>query len=193
MESTLTQLPATKQFLFMKVGDHAGETFAQILTRKQREKDAAGMIFWGYGGAACHPLQQVQPFLKIAAQQGQVPYLLMHGVRSNSDQSTFPAKEFSRDGVNWEPIPKGISVTGSRYAIVLDELQPGDFMLDMRQYQVGIGPSRGKSAPEYLQGRTDKACLVKQEVERLGLPDPKEMKKIEFVAKIKEPYAVMLR
>ena len=47
--------------VFMKVGRHAGETFEEILERKQREYERAGRIFWGYGGGTMHPTQKVQP------------------------------------------------------------------------------------------------------------------------------------
>jgi hypothetical protein len=180
-------------FLFMKVGDHAGETFDKIIERKRREKDRAGMIFWGYGGAACHPLTQVRPFLKVVQEDGAVPYLLMQKIRSNADQEMFPAQEYSEDGVTWKKIPAGITVTGSRYALVLDEIQPGDFLLDTREFEIGIGPSRGKRADDYLQGRTDKACLVRTTGQLVGLPDAKQVKQIDLIAKLRDPYAVLLR
>lgn len=33
-------------FIFMQVGNHAGETFETIMERKRREFDRAGKIFW---------------------------------------------------------------------------------------------------------------------------------------------------
>lgn len=184
---------APKSFIFMKVGDHAGETFEQIMARKMAERDAAGMIFWGYGGAACHPISQVQPFLRLKVQEGEPPVLLMHGVRSNADQDQFPAEEYSEDGVNWRKIPKGIRVTGSRFALVLDEIRPVDFNVDVRGYEVGIGPSRGKLADQYLLGRTDKACLTQTAGRVAGIPDERLIKRIDYLAPLQEPYAVMLR
>ncbi len=47
----MKELP--EKFLFMKVGNHAGEQWEQILTRKRKEYEATGMCFWGYGGNAC--------------------------------------------------------------------------------------------------------------------------------------------
>ena len=41
-------------FIFMKVGNHASENFDAILERKNRERERAGCIFWGYSGA-CLP------------------------------------------------------------------------------------------------------------------------------------------
>jgi hypothetical protein len=183
----------SKSILFMKVGNHANESFEQILRRKRKELDAAGKIFWGYGGSACHPLTQVRPFVRYAIEQGETPILVMQSISSNMDQGEYAAEEYSEDGVNWLPIPKGVRVTGSRYAMILGEIQPGDFMLDPREFEVGIGPSRGKRADEYLQGRTDKACLTLSERRPHRPAEEDELKKISFFGKLVDPYAVMLR
>ena len=57
------QLP--EALIFMRVGNHAGETFESILARKKREYEEAGKIFWGYGGTTLHPTKHVQPFAKM--------------------------------------------------------------------------------------------------------------------------------
>jgi len=44
------------------------------------------------------------------------------------------AKEYSDDGATWHPLPDGISVIGSRYALVLDAIQP-------RDVEIGIEPT----------------------------------------------------
>ncbi|GGA90127.1 hypothetical protein [Puia dinghuensis] len=179
-------------FIFMKVGNHAGETFEQILARKQKEFDKTGMTFWGYGGAACHPVNQVRPFAYSQVKKKGAIYLLMHAVKSNHDQNPLPAKEYSTDGVNWEPIPDGIVVTGSKYALVLDEIHPSDLEVDMNQFSVGIGPSKDKLASEYLTGRTDKACLEAV----LGTTtkvDKPTVRKIDYTAQLQDPFAVLLR
>ncbi len=178
-------------FVFMKVGSHAGETFEQILERKNREFQDTGRIFWGYGGTACHPLQQVQPFAKdVASKRGSI-YLLMEPIHSTADPDLLPATEYSDDGVNWQPIPKGINVTGSRYALILDEIVPGQLEIATEEFVVGIGPSRGKFGSEYLQGRIDKACLTRSE--KRAAEASKGQKKIGYMAKLLDPYAVMLK
>lgn len=182
----------TDAFIFMKVGDHAGEQFEQILKRKMKEYKKTGAIFWGYGGNACHPINQVRPFAKSSMTKNGSIYLLMQSVHSNADPDILPAKEFSIDGVNWEPIPKGINVTGSRYALVLDEIVPNDLTVNFEQYRVGIGPSREKIASDYLKGRTDKACLV-YDPGNSSLHDESHIKKIQYTAKLQEPFAVLLR
>jgi hypothetical protein len=65
--STLSTAP--EAFIFMKIGSHAGETLEQILERKQREIERTGRSFWGYGGASCHPLTQLQPFARTLVQR----------------------------------------------------------------------------------------------------------------------------
>ena len=181
-------------FIFMRVGNHAGETFESILERKQHEYERAGKIFWGYGGTTLHPIRHVQPFVKSRIQNDGLIHLVMEPINSKADPDLLPAKEYSVDGITWDPIPDGIEVTGSRYAIVLDEIKPGNLDLDLAGFEVGIGPSRGKNAAEYVKGRVDKGCFVatgasssdEDTVESRVVP-------IRFQARLLEPYAVMLR
>src|SRR5947209_16790284 len=131
------------KFLFMKVRDHAAESWEQILERKRREYEEAGQIFWGYGGNAWHPINQVQPFAKLVLKELDDVVLVMEYIRSNADPDIVPATEYSKDGVVWEPIPKGIKVTGSRYALVLDEIQPGDLDINLSNYpKTGCKPCK---------------------------------------------------
>ena len=181
-------------FIFMKVGTHAGESLEQILERKQQEYDRTGRIFWGYGGSVAHPITQVQPFARQQVQQVGSIYLLMEYIDSKADPELVPASQYSVDGVEWEDIPDGIHVTGSRYALVLDQIMPGDLEIPTDKFVVGIGPSRGKGAREYLKGRVDKGCLTRGIVETATDEDVEAaVKKADYVAKLKEPFAVLLR
>jgi hypothetical protein len=182
---------APEAFIFMKVGNHAGETLEQILERKQREYDVAGKIFWGYGGTSCHPIFQAQPFARMHAEKMGNIYLVMQSIISKADPDLVPATQFSYDGVNWEAIPPGINVTGSRYAFVLDQIVPGELEIDPSEFVVDIGPSRGKRASEYLRGHVDKACLVKSTPS--VVQEPGIRKKGDLIARMHEPYAVLLR
>jgi len=175
------------RFIFMKVGDHANENWTSILKRKQKEISDAGVSFWGYGGNTCHPLrvQQFADFKKV----GDL-YLLMQTIKSNSHQVLGVASEFSVDGSKWEPIPQGVTVTGSKYALLLGEIQPGDLTLGLSQCTIGIGDSCGKLAVDYLKGRIDKACL---EVNNERPIDPETIRRVSVTAKMIEPYAVFVR
>lgn len=182
-------------FIFMKVGSHAGEDWESILKRKQKEILDAGMSFWGYGGTTCHPFNHVQPFAKLSLKEENGIFLIMEPIVSNADPDIFPAKLYSGDGISWHPIPQGIVVTGSRYALVLGEITPADFEIDLREFEVGIGPSRGRPAEQYLRGRTDKGCFqrkISAEPE-LSLKSDKSIRKIGYEAKLVDPYAVILR
>ena len=185
------QLP--EALIFMRVGNHAGETFESILARKKREYEEAGKIFWGYGGTTLHPTKHVQPFAKMWVEKKGSIRIVMQPIDSKANPDVLPANEYSVDGVNWEPIPAGIEVTGSKYAIVLDEILPGQLDLNLGDFQVGIGPSKGKSAAQYVRGRVDKGCFVSG---RSDEDDPiiqSELVSIGYQARLLDPYAVMLR
>lgn len=187
----MAALDASSAMIFMKVGRHDGEAFDDIIRRKRHEYERAGMIFWGYGGGTMHPISKVQPFCKMHIDHGEQIRLIMNEIQSDHGFTAAYATEFSRDGETWEPIPEGIRVTGSRYALVLDEIIEGDLDLDLSHYRVGIGPSSGKVASSYISGRVDKGCL-----ERVGLPNEETTPKIvhsRYQARLKEPFAVMLR
>jgi hypothetical protein len=186
---TMIELAPDEPFVFMKVGRHAGETLEEILERKQRELDAAGRIFWGYGGGTMHPLQKVQPFVRSRLEHGEQIKLLMQTIDSRHPDTAAFATEFSADGVNWEPIPEGVQVRGSRYALVLGEIKSGEGELDLSAYRVGAGPSTGRNAAGYIRGRVDKGCLDP------GSPDPEHphIVPVHFEAGLIAPYAVLLR
>lgn len=183
---------APSAFIFMKVGNHAGETFESILRRKNEEYRKTGRIFWGYGGSACHPLKQARPFVNIWEKQNGSVYVLMQVIDSRAEPDLLPAKEYSWDAGKWEPIPEGINVLGSRYALILDEIKPTDFEIDPKEYVIGMGAKQGKVAEEYMRGHIDKACLVKAES-----PPPSDIRsrrrKIKYAAKLLSPYAVLVR
>ena len=179
-------------FIFMKVGNHAGESFDAILARKDRERERAGCIFWGYGGTVCHPLMQVQPFARLYARQQGCIYLFMEPMDSKSNPDIEPAREYSEDGARWHSLPEGISVIGSRYALVLDEIKPINFEIDLENYSVGIGYSRGRNAAEYIQGQVDKGCLTLASAPCSSTFQPLR-KSIKFSAHLLVPYAVLLR
>jgi hypothetical protein len=184
----VADLPA---IVFMKVGTHAGESFEQIMERKNREFQDTGRIFWGYGGGTMHPIQRVQPFAQMKIEQGLGLTLVMQSIISRHPPTEAHAIEYSSDGIHWEPIPKGIRVQGSRYALVLDEIKPSDLSINLADYRVGIGPSAGKIASQYIQGRVDKGCLEHIQPGTSEV-EPKIITVGPF-ARLQPPYAVVLR
>ncbi|MGN6505270.1 MAG: hypothetical protein ACTHM6_06865, partial [Tepidisphaeraceae bacterium] len=137
------------------------------------------------------PVSQVQPFAKLAIKEQGGIKLIMEPIKSNWDQDMAEATEYSVDGKDWKPIPDGIHVTGSSYSLVLDSIEEADLDLPLHEHEVGIGPSVGKPAESYLQGRTDKGCLIKSP--KLRGPTEKSIRKMGFVAQMQEPFAVLLR
>jgi hypothetical protein len=178
--------------LYMKVGTHANEPLDKIFERKMKEIDEAGVAFWGYGGSTCHPVTTVQPFASSYAEQGGKIYLCMHPMVSKHFAYTVPAEEYSVDGLNWKPVPQGIKVTGSRYAIVIKDLRMEEFNLPLDATRVALGNQMGAPGSKYISGRVDKACL---EITAAGPADKiyEDREKIGLVAEIAEPYAVFVR
>ncbi len=187
----LKSLP--KSFIFMKVGNHAGETFDQILERKRREVEVAGCTFWGYGGTTLHPVHHVQPFVRTHTKEHESIYLMMHPMVSNAVPLILPAHEYSTDGIKWERLPSGVHVTGSRYALVLGEIGPNDLEFSLNEYEVGIGRSLGRPAEDYVKGRVDKGCFVRRENSGGDQPTSESIISIGYEAHLAKPYAVLLR
>lgn len=185
--------------LYMKVGTHARETLDDIIRRKTREIEEAGVAFWGYGGNTCHPENMVQPFAKDYQERGQTVLLCMHPMDSKHFAHPVRADEFSMNGITWDIIPAAINVLGSRYALVIKNLHKDDFDLPLDLTQVALGNSIGSSGSNYIKGRVDKACL--QVVGDIGgrrsgdsgADDAREARHIGLVAELAAPYAVYLR
>jgi hypothetical protein len=171
--------------IVMKVGFHAGEEWNEIIARKQGEISSAGVTFWGYGGSACHPLRQVQPFAH-QCEEDVVVAMLWTESRPLSPSRT--AEEMSVDGEHWQPLPPAVRITGSKWALVLDQLNACEETVDLGVYEIGVGPSAGKLATAYLRGQSDKACVRRSAVRTR--PDPRT---VVACGQLAEPWAVFLR
>jgi hypothetical protein len=176
--------------VFMKVGTHANEDLSNILKRKRQEIEDAGFALWGYGGNTCHPLTMVQPFAHDIEQRGGAIHLVMKPMESRHFAVTERAEELSRDGLTWEPMPSGINVVGSRYALAIKELREEKFQLALAHTRVAIGNQLGRRGDDYIKGRVDKACL---EVVDGPVTDESEPVEIGVVAELVDPYAVFVR
>lgn len=184
--------------LYMKVGTHARETLDSIIRRKTEEIEKAGVSFWGYGGNTCHPETMVQPFAKSYQDRGNPVYLCMEPMESKHWSVTARADEYSDNGITWKVIPEAINVIGSRYALVIKELQQADFGLRLDATRVALGNCMGRSGQKYIQGRVDKACLEVIEPskpeEAGGVEAAKTViQHIGLVARLASPFAVYVR
>lgn len=178
-------------FLYMKVGVHAKEPLEEILVRKRKEIEKAGVAFWGYGGNTCHPVTAVRPFVSTMLGNGAASIrLLMEEINSNHFADQVRAEKYSINGVDWIEVPKGVNVLGSRYALVLKTLDTIDMTLSLAQTQVGVGRLSGSLGSNYVRGRVDKACLVYQQ----GLAADSEFDvRLSLAAELTDPYAVLLK
>jgi len=176
-------------FLYMKVGVHANESLKDIIERKRAEIAEAGVSFWGYGGG-CHPYNAVQPFVREVTAQGTTVRLLMQEITSRHFAEG-EATEYSPDGTTYLPIPKGVKVLGSRYALVLTSLDAIDETVSLADTIVGVGAKRGLSGDQYIRGHVDKACFVYQP--GAGLALKRTEIPLRLSAKLAEPFAVVLR
>jgi hypothetical protein len=181
--------------ILMKVGTHAKEDLTAIIARKKKEIDDAGFGMWDYGGGTCHPGFKVQPFAERFAAENKPIYLCMEKMTSNHFAEQLAAKEYSADNKTWKEIPPAINVLGSRYALMIGDLQEEEFELPLNQTKVAIGDCQGRLGSRYIKGRVDKGCLEVMEKPELVNAE-KEMAKVlrvSLVARILEPYAVFLR
>lgn len=147
-----------KNIIYMKYGVHASETVASIVKRKQQEIAATGYSYWGYGGNFCHPLTQVQPFAQEVLAKGEKLYLVMSYTESKLNNEPQRCNFYSTDGSTWVEFDPAINVLGSKFALCIKDLQICDFELDLADYEVAVGASKGKPLNEYIRFRVDKAC-----------------------------------
>src|SRR5205809_6817278 len=111
--------------IFMKVGTHAQEPLEDIIARKTKEIEQAGMSYWGYGGNTCHPQTMVQPFAQSFQNRGNVVYLCMHPMDSKHFVEQVRAKRCSVDVMTLQPIDSAINVLGSRHDLDVTNLHGG--------------------------------------------------------------------
>ena len=175
--------------LIMKVATHAGETLSNIVERKVREQETAGVFYWGYGGSACHPTNQTQRLGAMAARARSPLVLVAIETKSVHSGDAVPASAFSTDGTTWARLRPGVSVTCSRFALVCRRLDGGPRTINLADYVVGVGPSAGRRVTAYLRGRVDKVCSVR---DQRATSDP-WICDVAFTAEIVEPYAVFIR
>jgi len=174
--------------LIMKVGVHACEPLECIVARKHAEERMLGQFYWGYGGTLCHPRNQVTPLADMAAAVGGAPMLVMLSTPSKHLSDGSDAAFLSADGATWTPLPSGATVRGSRYALVCRALERAEATIDLAQYEVAAGPSRGVRIDAYLRGRVDKACARRRATSVASSECP-----VAYVAEIVPPSAVFLR
>ena len=75
----------------------------------------------------------------------------------------------------------------------MDALNPIHLELDLGQYEVGIGPSRGRNAAQYIKGLVSKGCFVATHPTVVDSDSPQQVVRIAWEARLVTPYAVFVR
>lgn len=176
-----------KNIIIMKCGTHASEKIEDIFKRKKEEELKSGYIYWGYGGTLCHPLNQAQPFCN----DNRKVYLLLTPTNSELNNEPKRAYYFSTNNKIWKNIDPNINVYGSKYALVIKNLQKCDFEIDLNDYEIAIGNSKEKNLADYLNGRVDKACATKRKSNNLSTKSKKV--KIVMIAELMNPYSIFVK
>ena len=196
----------------MKAGSHVGECLDCILKRKKRELDEAGEIYWGHGGNRLLP-KRVQCFAEQWGNgQDTIPLLMPltrkeEQARSRREKNPdsahhlcrpridLRAVEYSKDKQKWDTIHESISVPESRFALVLDNIEPVHMKLDRHEHKVDLGLGKRRSAAVYGGKHWfDHVCLVSANSRyggRKALKTP--IVTITYRAYLKPPYAVFLK
>ena len=175
--------------IYMKYGVHASESIESIVKRKMQEIEVCQKMFWGYGGTICHPTNQVQPFLERNLSKGEKTYLLLSKTLSELNNDPTVALAYSVNHQEWVPIPEGITVLGSKYAIICKNIQQCNFSIDLADYVVPIGNSKGRKLSDYIQGQVSKAC---GQYCKNTDKSASRIVNITLCAEITEPFAVFL-
>jgi len=177
----------------MKYGKHAGESADRIIERKNKACEKVNKLFWGYNGTLCHPTTQVQPFVEKVASSEESVYLALSPTSSAPGITSEEATHYSPDRESWRSLPSESQITGSKYALVCDKLQPYSDHIDLSKYSVGIGNSEGIPAPDYIQGQVDKGCLIRHESDDLSEQYKTQKVKIDWVSRLIKPYSVFVK
>jgi hypothetical protein len=187
LSTTMIEKPAA--IVFMKVGFHGEERLESIIARKCREEETSGMTFWGYGGTLCHPTKQIQPLVQRSMADGALVRVFMAVTPSKFKSKPIRAREFSNDGNSWLPLPAGVNIVASRYALVLTELRQCEIKVDLGSYVVAVGQSAGRRLSEYIVGRVDKGCAIYEE----NFEVSSKVVQVALTGLLVAPYAVFLR
>ncbi len=82
-----------------------------------------------------------------------------------------------------------MNVYGSKKALIFNNLTYYNQDINLNNYEVAIGKSKGKKATNYLQGRVDKGCFTKCSQSNKN----KMMIHVDYIAELIYPYSVFLK
>lgn len=175
------------------MGDHAGEDVGTIFKRKIADINQVGKTFWVMKSLKARPAQVQEICKPSPAYMIFVEPATKGGAQPTETKDA--AKEYSPDGQAWHPIPEGLSpVTGKldrgAAALVFDLMSTDvSGTLDLWGY---ADFSDLHKPMKFILGCST-ACAIKKDMTRH--PDRMESRYrgIVAVARLAEPYCVLLR
>jgi len=174
----------------MKVGPHSGFDLDKIIEIKKREEKIYGKFYWGYAGTFCHPEKVIDFVNKSLLDYGRAPMMYMSATASKYFSDIGRISEYSIDGKNYKHLPKGITLTGCKYAIIAKKIKKVDFSIDLNKYIIVNGSCQGKALGEYIRYHVNKACAMYKNDTAITTS---RFVKISFVAELTNQYAIFLR
>jgi len=175
------------------MGDHAGEDSNTIFARKKADIDRKGTTFWLVRSPKARP-PQVQKICKsVLSYTIFIEPATKGGARPTIKEDA--AKEYSKDGLLWHQLPKGLSpVTGKldivATALVFDKIKTDVYgTLDLWEYAEAFDIHKPL---RFILGCST-VCAVQKNMKSNSQKMKSRYRKILAVARLAEPYCVWLR
>jgi hypothetical protein len=112
---------------------------SEVIGNRPRPLREFDQIFIKADDIVQQAIRSVRPSVSAHAEAGRTVNLVMQKMTSRQFAEPDLAEEYSEDGVNWRPVPRGVEVRGSRYAMVLGTLKDEDVFLNLNALQVWDG------------------------------------------------------
>lgn len=176
----LSDLPLEK-CIYMSVGPHAGESFSEIMLRKEAEIKKCGWSLWAHGTKMLDKIGKIPKFWG----QSEEIYVLFSPTGNPTTGQVKIAQEYSSDGINYTTIDPQMQVTysssKSSYALVVEEY----IEIDEADNIFHKG--------DYCEFKTKDYTRGVYFLEREENPGRKHDYRIPYVAKLRAPYNVKIK
>jgi len=180
-----------KYAILSLAGEHAKESFDEIIQRKKKDIENIGYTFWLENSYKTYP-DKVQKFYGIANKERiELDCLLYMGNTQDTKHNT-KAKEYSVDKRNWQKIDSKLSpITGkmseNTHALVFDKLDSKTMDLNLENYVEFDSNSPIRNYPN-----VSTFCSIKKH-DNIVAKKPNNIRKIFAIGRIHKPSSVWLR
>lgn len=186
----MIELKFEKYAILSLVGRHAGESFSEIIERKQDDIEIVGYTFWLENSFKTYP-DKVQSFYGLVRKNGiDLNCLLYSSDTAQDTKKNSKAIEYSVDKKNWLKIDSRLTpVTGNltknSHALVFDKLDlVKDVEINLKNY---VEFDTGEPIRNYPNAST--FCVIK----KFDNVESKNTRKIFAVGRIHKPSSVWIR